>query len=609
MNSPSRESSFSIASPGRERRQKTEHRPQFEAVANASQSILQTISHMTEQLASIQQQHNQFLRDHFSDSQVEHDMGVMKSVLERLHRRVVCMSAYCDYIHKRIDGPPRAGYFSVLPLDLVVMCLSPRREAMSMFHQIAPVCREWRTLHYQWATRLSIPRIMDGSKWDFLETPTISTDDLMRLVERYPSLETIDLNNTMVTDMHVACCMLPMAARVRAIDLSGCPEVRTLSSLGMCYLLRYLDVSGCARVRDLRPLGSCTRLEILAMDGTVVSDLQPLSNCPRLVALSFSNTLVVDVAPLAACTSLSFVCMSNAHVAELDAFAHTTRITELRCGGTLVSSLAPLSKCTDLRRLMIDATRVTMLEPLRACTQMELLWLGRTAVTSLQVLGGMPALSELWIEEMIGPDIRPLVHCALQSLSLNGCQVGDLSPLTHCTALRHLHLVDTHLSSVRPIAACVKLEELLLSGNPSLADVDVLSSLVSLEMLTLNHTSTDSIAALRHCTRLTWLSLCRTPVSDIRHLSSCLALEHICLTNSQVTDVSALKSCSNLQTLCLPPTVRDDPPPLDTPGLHCVDGNNDDELPAAPPTPTVCPVCPPFSSRWATAGPYQVPDW
>ena len=238
--------------------------------------------------------------------------------------------------------------------------------------------------------------------------------------------------------------------------------------------LRVFPASGMPMTERLRllPNGSFE----LDLSGLPVSDLSPLAHMP-LETLDLSRTYIADVGNLQALAG--------------------TRLRKLNLAHTRVKDLAPL-KGLPIEWLDISFTAIASLDPLRemplrvlrarACpianvaaladAPIEELHVGNATCTSLAPLAGRP-LRELILESVPVTDLGPLADTRLEVLDLSAIPIRDLSPLARLP-LKKLALRRAPAPvSLRPLAACTKLEDLIASpGSDGFAELRTLPALM-----------------------------------------------------------------------------------------------------------------------------------
>jgi internalin A len=135
-------------------------------------------------------------------------------------------------------------------------------------------------------------------------------------------------------------------------------------------------------------------------------------------------------------------------------------------------------------------------------------------------------------------------------LSLEDCEISDLTPLQSLTNLTSLNLGYNQISDITPLQSLINLTSLNLQ-NAQISDITALQSLTNLTELYLYDNQISDITALQSLTNLTSLHLGYDRISDITALQSLTNLTSLELDNNQISDLTALQSLINLTSLNL----------------------------------------------------------
>jgi hypothetical protein len=116
----------------------------------------------------------------------------------------------------------------------------------------------------------------------------------------------------------------------------------------------------------------------------------------------------------------------------------------------------------------------------------------------------------------------------LSQLSVNNCQLNDISLLQELMSLTHLFLFHNQISDISPLEELTSLTQLSLANN-QISDISPLKDIKS----------------------LTQLSLARNKISDISPLKELKSLTKLFLHNNQLIDISPLRDLKKLDELDL----------------------------------------------------------
>lgn len=166
---------------------------------------------------------------------------------------------------------------------------------------------------------------------------------------------------------------------------------------------------------------------------------------------------------------------------------------------------------------------------LKECVNLESLTIDGFYVNDLSFLSYMPHLRILKLMELDLTDISALSGLVgLEQLYLDANKITDLSPLSHLTKLKKLHLGGNQISDLSPLSGLVQIEQLGLSDN-KVQDISPLAAMKS----------------------LWWLNLMNNEVKDVSVLSQLGSLKALELNNNQIADISPIGKCSKLISLGL----------------------------------------------------------
>jgi hypothetical protein len=235
----------------------------------------------------------------------------------------------------------------------------------------------------------------------------------------------------------------------------------------------------------------------LDLSGPGRPDLSVLTHIP-LRSLKLARSDVVDLTPLKG-LALKKLDLAETRVHDISALQGMP-LTTLDLSKTDVSNLFPLEKM-PLLELSLDDTPVSDISVLQGM-RLNSLHMAGTRIRNLAALAGSP-LRTLDLSGTHVADLTPLRHLPIERLQLNNTNVVDLAPLAGAR-LVSLSLTGTEVDDLRPLQK-LPLKELALGRCEKLRDVRPLAACVSLERLMLPQQVTD-IEALRKLPGLRFLS-------------------------------------------------------------------------------------------------------
>ncbi len=212
----------------------------------------------------------------------------------------------------------------------------------------------------------------------------------------------------------------------------------------------------------------------------------------------------------------------------------------LDVSGTAVTDLSALVAGGEdgqelrLMTLSFEDTKVKDLSPLEQMPKLATVEGSRSEVTSLDALAPLTELRELYFD---------------------GCAISKVSQAFGSLRLDTLSLAGSGVTNLSGLADCTTLTELDLSDNPKLTSMDWLDyqNYTTLKKLNLARTglTSDSLAWVAECTELTDLWLDGVPLTDLSCVDGLKGLERFSAINCGLEDISGLSKASNLQTILL----------------------------------------------------------
>ncbi|MBI1372346.1 MAG: hypothetical protein GC159_06240 [Phycisphaera sp.] len=146
--------------------------------------------------------------------------------------------------------------------------------------------------------------------------------------------------------------------------------------------------------------------------------------------------------------NIAAVDLKDAAVSDLSPLKDL-KLQALYLENTQVTDLSPL-KNMRLAQVALSNTPVKDLSPLLGMPIRELR-LVRTHVSDISALEGMP-LEMLWLNDSPVEDISVLERAPLVSITLKGTKVKDISVVRTMPKLERLHIADTPITDLTPLA-------------------------------------------------------------------------------------------------------------------------------------------------------------
>ena len=213
-----------------------------------------------------------------------------------------------------------------------------------------------------------------------------------------------------------------------------------------------------------------------------------------------------------------------------------------------------LTPADMLELVALDGGRYDIgdLTGLEKAVNLETLSLYGNRVEDLSPLFGLTKLRSLNLYHNRVSNLTPLSGLTgLEQLYLGGNRISSLSPLSSLTALQELYLFENNIHDITPLASLVNLETLNLNHN-NISNFSPLQSLKgNLSRLSIQGNRYQAISFMQPLTGLHYLELGNASLQDIAPLATLTQLEQLLIHNTAVSDIEALQSLTSLEWLSL----------------------------------------------------------
>jgi len=155
----------------------------------------------------------------------------------------------------------------------------------------------------------------------------------------------------------------------------------------------------------------------------------------------------------------------------------------------------------------------------------------------------------------------------LETVTVGGNQVSDLTPLAQVTSLRTLGLDENPISDLGPLRGLSNLESLSINSG-QINDIGPLGALTNLTHLALDQNQIKDLGPLVGLTRLTDLELDQNQIKDLGPLVGLTRLTDLELDQNQIKDLGPLVGLTRLASISLKGNqIADLAPLVQNPGI------------------------------------------
>lgn len=224
-------------------------------------------------------------------------------------------------------------------------------------------------------------------------------------------------------------------------------------------------------------------------------------------------------------------------------------ITYLQVPAT-VNDYSDISKLTYLETLVIENGNFADLSCLTGLKYLQdvLIYDCTVSDEDLAVIASLPALKNLTLSGCHLSSIAPL-SAARQLISLDLCDnaVRDISALSFMSGLRYLNLSHNALENLSSLSTLSGLETLNVSYN-SLTSVFPLGGCLSLKELNVSHNFITSLNGIENMAQLTVLEAGNNELKDASPIANCTQLTQLNISYNAITDITPLSVLTALNS-------------------------------------------------------------
>lgn len=214
-------------------------------------------------------------------------------------------------------------------------------------------------------------------------------------------------------------------------------------------------------------------------------------------------------------------------------------------------SFADLQYMINLEELTVEHGDPGQLSAIKDITTLKKLTVKNLNISSddVESIGHLTSLTELTLEGCGLSSVTPLSSLTeLTALNLNSNAIRNISALSSLTNLEQLNMQRNVVVDVSPLANCLFLKDLNISYN-TITDISPLSSLNLITKLDISHNQIADITSLSRMTELNELYANNNQIAEITALSSCKKLTQVNISVNAITSLEPLKDHMNITTL------------------------------------------------------------
>lgn len=218
---------------------------------------------------------------------------------------------------------------------------------------------------------------------------------------------------------------------------------------------------------------------------------------------------------------------------------------------------------SGIERLLIRSEDTIEPQFLSRCSSLETVSLNGSGVADLTPLSEMTRLKELWLhKDTMAVELPKLTKLgALQRVLIHSDQMQDVSALSEVDSLLNVDLTGRRIRELGGEWRSRNLNFAVLRDN-SISDLKALSSSDGLWYLDVSRTLVEDLRPLTSLPKLARLTLDESRVSSLEPLADCMALNELRFAGTDISDLTPLSNLPNLGLIDLSRTRVKDLKPL-----------------------------------------------
>lgn len=208
----------------------------------------------------------------------------------------------------------------------------------------------------------------------------------------------------------------------------------------------------------------------IGLDTDEPISVESLTSVEKLTAVYF---YVSDLTGIEHLTELKMLHLySNNEIEDIRPLANLNKLTHLNLSDNKIKDISPLSGLMQLQTLFLNINEISDFTPIAGLQELRSLYLGTNPIQDLshiyRILRRFPLLISLSMNRLqISNDISQLSEFTqLSELSIEGCQINDITPLSRLVKLRRLCIANNNIRDVSIIENFPSLSSLSIKGNP-----------------------------------------------------------------------------------------------------------------------------------------------
>uniref|UniRef100_A0A8C2MHU9 Leucine-rich repeat and IQ domain-containing protein 1 n=1 Tax=Cricetulus griseus TaxID=10029 RepID=A0A8C2MHU9_CRIGR len=310
-------------------------------------------------------------------------------------------------------------------------------------------------------------------------------------------------------------------------DLPGC----SLSTLAECTNLQLLSLQRCG-LTSLHGLNHCKNLKYIDAQENQIESVN-CENLENLCVVLLNKNLLTSIHGLDGCTNIQILEVSHNKITRISGLESLKCLQQLTVDHNQLISTKGLCEVPTIIYLDCSHNHLTDVDGIGNCGLLQIVKLQGNYLREPPSLNNHVLLRELHLDDNSILNMEVFSSCwlpLLQELSISQNSLTTIIPLFHFVSLKKLDVSNNCLSDLSSVMcwfnACYSLQELCLTGNPVLQEINwrysILKLLPALRMLNGDMLNSHSVAHVEehfHQDLACFLAFCQYQLQEINLLA------------------------------------------------------------------------------------------
>lgn len=339
-----------------------------------------------------------------------------------------------------------------------------------------------------------------------------------------------ELNKNIEDDIRIS-----DVSQIMELSLDG-EEIKDLKDLKYFFNLKVLELRT-PKVDNLNSIKNLVHLDKLVLCGLDIKTLDSLNKL-HLSDLTLQDLPLLSIKPLGQMEKLQNLKLQGLPISSIQSLAGAKSIEKLNLENMDIDDLEVLKDLPNLSSISMKKVKTIRTISLNQFDRYK-----DVTLSGIDVQGRInsPYMDTLIMENIDLRGMKDWIHAyGLKHLTLNHCQLKDISILYNLTKLESLNMADNAIQSIEILKDFTGLRTLSLADNP-IIDLSPICALKNIEILDLSGIDFQEQEDFISDMKLNELRLSNCNITEINFLDKQKELKWLDLSQNKIKDIEPLR--------------------------------------------------------------------